>query len=711
MLKDAESPTPSPYSLPSLVALVQEMNPDTSSIKNFPKHRKTAVMFRDSHLKLFLQSAFRFFKFTIHAPSSSTEMALSVIISCLSFDFLGTLSDQDNHGMTSAVQIPASLKSWIIEENPMEQLFEGLKTYQSQHVQLIEALGLIMGCRRSLFMEEERVVQFNKCCGLISTMLAMPFGEDARSELLKLLMRFSIVYQSDMKKNEGAVTLLDSFLRFTQQAIPTTNSTDYLFIVQIWMQLRESEHVFFVERIEQIHQVVVSFVNLPPDMLEMLYFEDENTVEQVVVPLGRFFRQLSIAFAAQVLVARIQRHGNVYTGLGYIETAWTLSIYTSIMSNRVAYQAESSDDVSDGGTCSQIFNYLAQKPVLVNGQDKCEEQLELSILAFFEQFKHTFLTGDGSGCPKMWETVATQSQVKTQEHVVILCLNRALHYLKDQSTEALVFKSVSVFKELVNGTRSLKLLQTQEIMGYIEGSGVLTFHMKTSYQKSKCLTILFENIGRLFVSDLHGNVPEPNLFKLLQPITEYFNEYESRLNDGSQMDLIVRKLRGILSSVYSSKLYKVFFEWIRPHLASLTYFLNSPAAINGPVNILKFIRDLSSNKVNRLVFENAAEYGILLFREVVSIVLPIVGSLKSALSQTLAETIWVSQALKPIVVLMDTFKNLISSRVVPFGIMQLYGDVALNEMIQAIYLLSSFIEPEQLMQYSKLGAVCFSYLF
>ena len=477
-------------------------------------------------------------------------------------------------------------------------------------------------------------------------------------------------------------------------------------MVQIWAQLRESEHVFFVECLEAFKEMLLLFINVSPEMLEIIYFDDENSSEQIVSPLGKLLRACSTEFTMQVVVNRLAMYGQDLDGLAMIQTAWTISIYTHSICHRIAYQAEASDDKADGETCAQIFNYSAQKPILSDPSNKCDEQLELSLLSFFEQFKHTFLTGDGSSCPECWKALASISQITTQEHVLGIFLQRSMQYLKDHISEALVLRSVQLFKELVSGVRTLKLLQTPELTNYIESSGILGFHIQTTFQKSKCLTVLFENLGRLFMNDVYQNVPEQNLMKLLEPISFYLDGFERNGNDGSQIDLIVRKLRGILGSIYSSKLFKIFFDWIQPHLPAFSVFLNSPAAVNGPVNTLKLVRDLVLNKVNRLVFDTAHEYPILVFREAMSIILPIVMRLEAMLtSQSLSETVWVQQCLKPIIVLMDTFKNAINSRAIPFGILRLYGDGCLKEMIQSVFVLSSFIRPEQLLQYSKLGTV------
>jgi hypothetical protein len=338
MVQDAESPTASPYSLPSLQALVQDMNPDTSAIKNFGRHRKTAVAFRDTHLKLLLQSAFRFFSLTVSSPNATTELALAVITSCLSFDFLGTMADQDNHGMTSAVQIPSSLKSWILEEKPMDQLVEGFQTWPEKCDKLIEALSWLTGCRRSLFLEDERIPFFDRACTIINQLFQMDFDEEARLELLKLMLRFVSVYSNDMKKGQHVLPMLLSLQLHTRKHLSEASPTEFLFYIQIWVQIRDSEHLFFVEHMELIKELALNFVSVPPSMLKTIYFDDENAIEQIISPIGKLLRNLSTEFTAQIVINRLELYGKQADSLAYIQVAWIVGIYAYAMSHRVAYQ-------------------------------------------------------------------------------------------------------------------------------------------------------------------------------------------------------------------------------------------------------------------------------------------------------------------------------------------------------------------------------------
>jgi exportin-7 len=182
LLQDAESVNPSPFTLPSVLSLLQEINPETSAIKNFSSHRKSAVAFRDSHLLQIFKSAFGQFKANMGQPNHNTENALLILNACLGFDFLGYSSDQDGHGMTSATQIPSSWKSFLLEENLVEILSSAFSTVPASfHQPLLEALGYLMGTRRSLFNEGERTTFGDGLCKVATKLISLPFQDSEQT--------------------------------------------------------------------------------------------------------------------------------------------------------------------------------------------------------------------------------------------------------------------------------------------------------------------------------------------------------------------------------------------------------------------------------------------------------------------------------------------------------------------------------------------------
>jgi hypothetical protein len=85
------------------------------------------------------------------------------------------------------------------------------------------------------------------------------------------------------------------------------------------------------------------FINISPSMLETLYFDEENTVEQIIAPLGALLRNGSTTFMMRIIVGRLDQYGKDMSGLGMTGNAWTLRIYASSMSRRIAYQVSNSN--------------------------------------------------------------------------------------------------------------------------------------------------------------------------------------------------------------------------------------------------------------------------------------------------------------------------------------------------------------------------------
>jgi exportin-7 len=709
LLADAEGRNPSPLTLPSILSLLQEINSDTSAIKNFPKHRKTAIAFRDSHLLTIFRLAINQFKAHMTSADHITENSLLILNMCLGFDFLGYQSDQDGHGMTTATQIPSSWKSVLLEENLLDLLVGCFSTLPgTYHQPLLDALGSLLGTRRSLFNEGERISFAEKACQCATKLTLLPFEDVEQTDFLRVLLKFTCVYAVDFSKCDYAVEFITSFLAYTKRKLQSVPSSDFLFLAQIWVQIRDSEHQIFVEKLEGFQDLISMFVNIDTELLQSLYFEEQITLEQVMPSIGRILRQTGFHYGVNLIVRRLDTFGHRSDPQDRVETAWTIALFSGMLSHRISYQATSDDDRNDGIAAGNIFAF-SQFKQFQNIADPCEELLELSILGFFEQFKHTYLTGDGSNCPITWQAIVSSSSVTCQGDVVLLYLQRALFYLKESTSETLVLKSSQLFQELVNGVHTCKLLQTSNLLQYIDESGIFGLFINCSYNKSKTIMRLYESIGRLFFSHQFNDSPERNLKRLLVPISEYFASYSQTGNEMKQMDLVIRKLRGILSAIYTPKLYQTFFDWLLPYFPILSRFLESDACVNGPANTLRFVRELATNKVNRLSFDISTEYGVLMFREVIGMVSNQVMKLEVLLSGEITESDWTKVCLKPLHIILDTFRAAVNSKAVPFGIMKLYEDPAVSQMIQMGFLLSSTVNFTQLSEFSKLAGAYFGF--
>ena len=72
-------------------------------------------------------------------------------------------------------------------------------------------------------------------------------------------------------------------------------------------------------------------------MLETLYSEETTTLDQIFDPLGKLVRS-TLSRSSQLLIDRLQRWGVGKAPQDYIETAWTISVYSGALSHRIPYR-------------------------------------------------------------------------------------------------------------------------------------------------------------------------------------------------------------------------------------------------------------------------------------------------------------------------------------------------------------------------------------
>ena len=501
-LEDLENGRDYEIGLVAIYHVISEMNQQTSEIKGFNKHRRVSISFRDEQLLAVLKNGYRIFVEAAEASGSPTETvpgiileySVKILMACLNYDFLGYQQDQENHGMTSTIQIPSSWKDFILESFPMNILVKSFQVLpEILHNELLETIGYFLGCKRSLFSESERRTYFDKCLENLMVLLDYPFKNETFSELLKGILRFATVYSPEFKHSSQSSSFLSKFYAYNVSSMGVVTHIDYLCFVLIWVQLRDSEHSFFVDNLEDFQQLVRTLVTIEDQMLECLYTEEVTTLEQIQQPLGKLIRK-TLSVSSKLVVERLQRWGMGTTPKDYIETAWTIFLYSGALSHRIAYQASDEDDTNDGIVAGNIFRFIMYKQ-FQSINEICEETLEIAILSFFEQFKYSFLSSEANSCVRMWESLNNFS-VESPEKVLLISLNRILYFLNHSSDENLVCKAADVFHEYVTGVYSCKMLQKTEIMDFIEESGVFQINIQCSYSKSKVIMKVFESIGR-----------------------------------------------------------------------------------------------------------------------------------------------------------------------------------------------------------------------
>jgi hypothetical protein len=101
------------------------------------------------------------------------------------------------------------------------------------------------------------------------------------------------------------------------------------------VQLRESENSFFIKELEKYEKLQCLFIEMSVENIEILFLEEQNTMDQILPLVGKLLRNGNFKFTIKMLYDRLNRlssDGNKY------EIAWTIFLYSSMLTHRIAYQ-------------------------------------------------------------------------------------------------------------------------------------------------------------------------------------------------------------------------------------------------------------------------------------------------------------------------------------------------------------------------------------
>mmetsp|Transcript_22610 Transcript_22610/g.49084 ORF Transcript_22610/g.49084 Transcript_22610/m.49084 type:complete len:1118 (-) Transcript_22610:1693-5046(-) len=231
--------------------LVDELNIPTTG-RTLTQHRKTSVSFRDTNLFKVFQLGLTTLKqlqtrAIVADPRQEAvlgEQALSLVVRCLNFDFIGTNPDESTEDV-GTIQAPTSWRNVLQDPATIELLFEFYaNTEPPRSSKSMEAVILLCSVRRSLFpTDKDRAEFLGRLMTGIRELLKNQTGlqhQDNYHQFCRLLGRLKANYQlSELVKAEGYLEWLDLCSSFTVQSIRnwqySTNSIHYL--LALWGRL------------------------------------------------------------------------------------------------------------------------------------------------------------------------------------------------------------------------------------------------------------------------------------------------------------------------------------------------------------------------------------------------------------------------------------------------------------------------------------------
>jgi exportin-7 len=270
------------------------------------------------------------------------------------------------------------------------------------------------------------------------------------------------------------------------------------------------------------------------------------------------------------------------------------------------------------------------------------------------------------------------------------------------TSESLVDRTLTVLSELTAGFASSKfmvqlesarnlLLAHNRLTAFIQGDASQTF--LTHLANSRLRTRFYASLARLLLSSGADEFSSFNAF--MDPFHEVAQALLGALQAGPgafdrpeirfSMAGFARDLRGVVFPCARKSNFTQFFEWIHPtylgmFASAVPHLQAFPPIINA---MLKFWCELVQNRSQRIAFDNTSAGGYFLYREASRMLCTYMSTLPS--SDSIVPAHIYELRYKNYVNCLNVIRWSMSGGFVNFGVFRLYGDSAVEDMIQVFF--------------------------
>ncbi|XP_048325677.1 uncharacterized protein LOC107412822 isoform X3 [Ziziphus jujuba] len=700
--------------------LVSEMNQPNPGLAS-THHRRVACNFRD-------QSLFQIFQISLTSlrqlkndvVDQLQELALSLSLKCLSFDFVGTSVDESSEEF-GTVQIPSSWRSVLEDPSTLQIFFDYYAITKSPlSKEALECLVRLASVRRSLFTNDAARSKFLAHL-MTGTKEILQTGQgladhDNYHEYCRLLGRFRVNYQlSELVNVEGYSDWIRLVAEFTLKSLQSWQwaSSSVYYLLGLWSRLVTSVPYLkgdapslldeFVPKITE--GFITSRFNsvqagLPDDLSENPLDNVELLQDQLdCFPyLCRFQYENSSLYIINILEpilqtyterARMPTTDNSDLAVIEAKLAWIVHIVAAILKIKqcTGCSAES-QEVLDAELSARILQLINVTDNGLHSQrygELSKQRLDRAILTFFQHFRKSYV-GDQAMHSSKQLYARLSELLGLHDHLLMLnvIVGKIATNLKCYTeSEEVIDHTLSLFLELASGYMTGKLLLKLDTVKFIVANHTREhFPFLEEYRCSRSRTTFYYIIGWLvFMED------SPMKFKSsMEPLLQVFVSLESTPDSMFRTDVVkyaliglMRDLRGIAMATNSRRTYGLLFDWLYPAhmpllLKGISHWSDTPE-VTTP--LLKFMSEFVLNKAQRLTFDSSSPNGILLFREVSKL---IVSYGSRILSLPNAADIYAFK-YKGIWISLTILSRALAGNYVNFGVFELYGDRALSDAL------------------------------
>ncbi|OIV90033.1 hypothetical protein TanjilG_23953 [Lupinus angustifolius] len=657
------------------------------------RHRRIASSFRDQSLfQIYQISLTSLFQSKADVGSKLQELSLSLALSCLSFDFMGTAYDESSDEI-GTVQFPPPWKAALEDPSKLQIFFDYYAMNQTFSKEALECLLRLASARRSVFPNDAARLKFlshlmQGTKEILQTGIGLA-DHDNYHAFCRLLGRFKVNYQlSELVSAEGYSDWIHLVAEFTLKSLHSWKwaGSSIFYLLNLWSRSVTSLRYLNSDKPnrldEYVPKVIEGFVSSRFDSLQSELSDEigENPLDNVEALQDQleFFPHLC-KFQEE---ANRQIPADSY-GLSVTETklAWFVHIVAAILkAKQTSNFGGESNEILDAELSARTLQLIYISDTGLHSRrygDVSKQRLDRAILTFLDYLRRCYI-GDQSVLSSK-QLYARLSELGLHDHTLLL--NAIVGKI------ATNLKSYTKCKEVIDQTISLLL------------------------EMASGRTTLYYAIGMLvFMED------SPMKFKSsMEQFLQVFVRLESTPDALFQSDAVkyafiglMRDLRGMAMATNSRRTYGFLFDWLYPARMSLILKAIEHCADVPEVTtpLLKFVAELVLNKSQRVTFDSSSPNGILLFREVSKLILAYGSRIVSLPNKADLYTF----KYKGISICLIILSRALCGNYVNFGVFELYGDRALVDALDITVKMILSIPLADILAFRKVAAAYFAFL-
>ncbi|KAF9428812.1 Exportin 7 [Podila epigama] len=418
-----------------------------------------------------------------------------------------------------------------------------------------------------------------------------------------------------------------------------------------------------------------------------------------------------------------------------IQLTWMVYILAACIGAREPYQSTSVEDQMDGEMTCEILGFIhnlqvwvSQRPPYLASAD-AHLYVQSAILYFYTQFRSSYISEDSSKTTKVYTLLSERWGINAPSQFLDVIVNSSLGNLrssgnpewKDQEDQ-LVIRTIKLYTDLASGYTSVKHIRKLD-----STKALLKNHCSSDFRflapakrpsntaVARARMNYYTMLSRVLFAEENFDADFWRFVKpwdtLLKQVLLTFQGKGFMGKEDIRLLLlgIFKDLRGFVISITNRKQYIMFFEWFFTAYAPLAQqAIDIWCQDELGIAILRFWLEFVTNKSSRITFDSSSPDGILLFRETSKILSTFGQSLLRGPASGLGSQ-W-KERYKGIMLYFNIMSVSLSGKYANFGVFKLYGDKALDNVLEIFFQLMLATPLDDIMSFQKLSQAYFSVL-